>query len=769
MFNDEKYLVPYSLSPSSDAQNFYYTMDVNGTSYGLTFQKVGAKKCYEASFGKYSTTGTIKPFIMMKKDLFFLLKTMSVIFAEFIESGDNIQVIMIRFPKDINEKYVPFVEKMIKRMKLVQYESIEVKKNPESELKENFLFYKKKGVSMEMALKALNLKVITSNFALPSIYDDVLDGVKPNKNMKNKIDMSALEYLGKKYLFDNEDDIIPSTGKEKTPAQILYSKAAFIEYNPDLLTDNEVIEVVNDLDAEQIPTDAPETKTQLREFLISKCNKFNLLPFVIDLLNNTPGGYHIFASMLTEKARSKRWFDEEQLIRLLVKHGIIKPEEETILREKRDKSLNLELVSIIKGNFPDNMDFFSRYIKVAEMKTDISYVDVDDLMAKMMLVEIFHSTINGKGAVNYLKNVDDKGDVITSPENLKMDVLGVLNAAVNYTRSANDYKFKVRGQNVYLFSGNYDFKIFFALIDAVKAIPGESFYIGFPETPNDMLFLTANYFNITSTISADYYAALSGKNEKLLSSIKVKFKLPQPKNDVHKFSGVYAKEMEKAWVNSVPDFYEVMQHWINYTGGDYSDINKMFREGTAKSGYGGYYSAAKMLDVFENHSYTLTEDIEVSRKTSYPKKFNLGKIYVDPAPLSTSLSSSVWSGDNNLLITVPAGTKVLPVLDKSNHSSEHEIILSPGTMIYPYKVVEVGYSQFTKCTVIGDIRSNLRSLLAENTSEFKRTFKLFMEQQVAMQEYDREKDITEDEALFGTSREIVTLIKAGQIKANIIV
>jgi len=141
---------------------------------------------------------------------------------------------------------------------------------------------------------------------------------------------------------------------------------------------------------------------------------------------------------------------------------------------------------------------------------------------------------------------------------------------------------------------------------------------------------------------------------------------------------------------------------INYSGSGYSSFNnplrkivsKLFRkEPLTQSEIGeltsGTKKIAKLAKIFEKLK-PLPESMYVYRSTLVPYEMREaivpGYEYVDPAFTSASLRTDVTiGGRDRMRIFLPKGSKVIPILEHSQHGSEQEIILPPTSII---KVVE---------------------------------------------------------------------------------
>ena len=141
---------------------------------------------------------------------------------------------------------------------------------------------------------------------------------------------------------------------------------------------------------------------------------------------------------------------------------------------------------------------------------------------------------------------------------------------------------------------------------------------------------------------------------------------------------------------------------VSYSGAGYSSFNdplrkivsKLFRkEPLTKAEIdaltSGTKKIAKMARIFEKLK-PLPESMYVYRSTMVPFEMRQaivpGYEYVDPAFTSASIRTNVTiGGKDRMRIFLPKGSKVIPILEHSQHDSEQEIILPPTSII---KVVE---------------------------------------------------------------------------------
>jgi hypothetical protein len=141
---------------------------------------------------------------------------------------------------------------------------------------------------------------------------------------------------------------------------------------------------------------------------------------------------------------------------------------------------------------------------------------------------------------------------------------------------------------------------------------------------------------------------------------------------------------------------------VSYSGSSYSKYNTPMRKVVSQLLQGQQIdkqlanrlvkttsSISKLARMFDKID-PLPESVWVYRGAMIPQQIKEqivpGYQYVDPAFLSTSIRPNVSFGTDRMRIFVPKGSKVLPVLYHSHHSSEREILLPPSSVI---KVVEV--------------------------------------------------------------------------------
>ena len=150
------------------------------------------------------------------------------------------------------------------------------------------------------------------------------------------------------------------------------------------------------------------------------------------------------------------------------------------------------------------------------------------------------------------------------------------------------------------------------------------------------------------------------------------------------------------WYNSFDGSSEKGQNTlVNYTGSNAYEINSTVRNLVNNKDF-NFEKIPDYGNDVKNQIITLTEyfkkaprlenGIWVYRNADTPgvEKYQVGDDYIDAAFLSTSLKSSMSlssNGNLRLKIYVPKGTRCFPILEKSQHSHEDEIVLPPMSLL----------------------------------------------------------------------------------------
>ena len=128
----------------------------------------------------------------------------------------------------------------------------------------------------------------------------------------------------------------------------------------------------------------------------------------------------------------------------------------------------------------------------------------------------------------------------------------------------------------------------------------------------------------------------------------------------------------------------------NYTDGHYAKMNSSLRNPPPSA------EAKAAAQALNEHSILLKEGTVLSRKHSFdgPNDYKklltgVGKVLQDPCIGSTSTDKSTWHGNVHWKLTIGPGVKGLPVKSVSQHSSEDEVLLPPGTRMLVTSVKQV--------------------------------------------------------------------------------
>jgi hypothetical protein len=197
-----------------------------------------------------------------------------------------------------------------------------------------------------------------------------------------------------------------------------------------------------------------------------------------------------------------------------------------------------------------------------------------------------------------------------------------------------------------------------------------------------------------------------------------------------------------------------------YTGSEYTHINSTIREAfdlftknitsfknsmiSAKEKFSEEGMIGKIVSVFDDLK-PLPESLWVYRNTNLPedvwKGLKSGEDFVDPAVMSTSIRSSLdFSGieGHRFRIFLPKGSRVIPILDSSDHKFENEVVLPPFSILKIIRLDEYSpispyasssdRSYLITCVFVGSAFKNFRdqyntwvkSHLSESTEKTQR-------------------------------------------------
>jgi len=239
----------------------------------------------------------------------------------------------------------------------------------------------------------------------------------------------------------------------------------------------------------------------------------------------------------------------------------------------------------------------------------------------------------------------------------------------------------------------------------------------------------------------------------------------------------------------------VYKNVVHYSGSGYTSFNdplrkivsKLFRkEPLTKAEIdeltSGTKKIAKMAKIFETLK-PLPESMYVYRSTLVPYEMREaivpGYEYVDPAFTSASLRTDVTiGGKDRMRIFLPKGSKVIPILEHSQHEPEQEIILPPTSII---KVVEAeertvdGSSRiFFQGVYMGFAYKSIVEKLKKGLTEAveSRRILLSLQRMISMSE-EKKEDGYDPEGKFGGTYDwnlaalVTKAIKDGDIEVDV--
>lgn len=211
-----------------------------------------------------------------------------------------------------------------------------------------------------------------------------------------------------------------------------------------------------------------------------------------------------------------------------------------------------------------------------------------------------------------------------------------------------------------------------------------------------------------------YKSKYTTEAQQLLAQVKTPSSIGVSDTTVTHFSPITpasAQVMQNNMLSSEPWTAAQKAALTKYSGSYYGTLNPFLRD---KASTVNYMSAADQLTAartaveLQKAMRPLTKSIIVNRKTGtsqFPgltdsagyddvKKFE-GQLFIDRAPLSTSVSTGVWSGKVVMEIEVPAGTPAAYIKSVSQNKGEDELLLAQGLK---YRVISVkksgtGYSE----------------------------------------------------------------------------
>jgi hypothetical protein len=177
----------------------------------------------------------------------------------------------------------------------------------------------------------------------------------------------------------------------------------------------------------------------------------------------------------------------------------------------------------------------------------------------------------------------------------------------------------------------------------------------------------------------------------------------------------------------------------SYTASGFMSINPNLRNSMATMKDGNFILDPRsdaMFAFYNEYAVEMEEDMWVYRNCEVPsqKNFKPGDVFVDPAWLSTSLSSDVKMGNKpnstRMKIYLPKGTKCIPILNYSSVSKEKEIMLPPFSRIRLTEVYHTILNNKTKPFVVGVYTGNGASSFYEAYKKGPSELKMLFEAKV---------------------------------------
>ncbi len=183
---------------------------------------------------------------------------------------------------------------------------------------------------------------------------------------------------------------------------------------------------------------------------------------------------------------------------------------------------------------------------------------------------------------------------------------------------------------------------------------------------------------------------------------------------------------------------------------------------------------AKAFDLIDPLPEPLWVYRGAATKTPFADHVKVGSDYIDPGFMSTSIKSGNTFGMTNLRLAIylPAGSRVLPILNHSQHSSEMEVLLPPMSVCRIIKTTfdNRAYERNCHATVMF-MGSAWKSLVSE--SKKAATVKEMMQRSVRGYEMTEATKKYDRDAKFGGSKfdgknaaKLTKLIKSGKVKLD---
>lgn len=249
-----------------------------------------------------------------------------------------------------------------------------------------------------------------------------------------------------------------------------------------------------------------------------------------------------------------------------------------------------------------------------------------------------------------------------------------------------------------------------------------------------------------------------------------------------------ASVLKDHFMNSVKGGHAIYAAAKYYTGSGYQYINEAFRkliEDGELTSYAGEPENLDIIKAFDNaipsdKDLTVIRNFEMSSKIKEMlKDWKVGKDIIDPGCLSTSLRNVFYYDHGvTIVILVPKGASIIPMLHHSQHKGENEIILPAGSILKPFEIVRVpGHKNhlLIKAIYTGNVSSSLGKMLSDKLKgvkeSVKKTFKQFMTENKNKKKDNDKNSETGDKGKwsgdgFINTKKMKDLIKKGVLKVK---
>lgn len=168
------------------------------------------------------------------------------------------------------------------------------------------------------------------------------------------------------------------------------------------------------------------------------------------------------------------------------------------------------------------------------------------------------------------------------------------------------------------------------------------------------------------------------------------------------FQGIASYEAATTFIPTTAGLDEATKKGIKgYTGSSksvygyaYGEINAALRDSKSVTDLELAKQAAAIKKGFADVK-PVSQDLIIGRRTTNPKWLQdaqAGKVIQDNGVISTSYTKGTWSGNIELNVLVRKGSKAINVKSISQHPSENEVLLPPGSLFHVLKREEKGGS-----------------------------------------------------------------------------